>query len=133
MRETTNSRRGRTRNIVLWVLQIAAAAVYFMTGWMKLSGNPQMVGLFETIGIGQWFRYLTGLLEVGSAVLLLIPGFAGAGALVLIPVTIGAVLTHRFIVGGNPAEALGLLAAVAIVAWGRRAEIAGLAGRRRRR
>jgi uncharacterized membrane protein len=33
-----------------------------------------MVGLFDAIGIGQWFRYLTGGLEVLGAVALLVPG-----------------------------------------------------------
>lgn len=32
----------------------------------KLAGAPAMVGLFDTIGIGQWFRYLTGSLEVSG-------------------------------------------------------------------
>ena len=49
---------------MLWVLQIAAAGMFLMVGFLKLSGNPQLVGLFEAIGLGQWFRYLTGSLEV---------------------------------------------------------------------
>lgn len=32
-----------------------------------------MVELFNEIGLGQWFRYLTGGLEVVGAVALLIP------------------------------------------------------------
>ena len=38
--------------------------MFFMAGGNKLAGNPQMVGLFDVIGIGQWFRYVTGALEV---------------------------------------------------------------------
>ena len=51
---------GKIVNVVLWVLQIAAAAMFVNVGFLKLSGNAQLVGLFEAIGIGQWFRYLTG-------------------------------------------------------------------------
>jgi putative oxidoreductase len=108
------------KNITLWVLQAAAAFMFIQAGYMKLSGNPQMVGLFDAIGIGQWFRYLTGSIEVSSAVLLLIPSLAGVGALLLLPTMIGAVLTHAFIIGGNPAPAIFLLVVSGIIAYGRR-------------
>jgi len=107
-------------NIVMWVLQIAAAGMFLMVGFFKLSGNPQMVGLFEAIGLGQWFRYLTGSLEVGGAILLLIPRLSGLGALLLFWVMIGAVITHLFIVGGSPLMAIILLVVTGVVAWGRR-------------
>jgi len=64
---------GRAQNIALWILQAAAAAMFLMAGFSKLGGEPQTVALFEMIGVGQWFRYLTGVLEIGGAVLLLIP------------------------------------------------------------
>ena len=104
----------------LWVLQIGAAAMFLMAGGSKLAGAPEMVGLFDVIGVGQWFRYLTGVIEVGSAVMLLIPTLAFYGAALLVPTMIGAVLTHLFIVGGSPAIALVLLLAVATIAWARR-------------
>jgi len=30
--------------------------MFLMVGFLKLSGDPQMVGLFDAIGLGQWFR-----------------------------------------------------------------------------
>jgi len=107
-------------NVVLWVLQIAAAGMFLMVGFLKLSGDAQLVGLFETIGLGQWFRYLTGTLEVAGAFLLLIPRTSGLGALMLAGVMVGAVVTHVFIVGGSPLPAIILLVATGVVAWGRR-------------
>jgi putative oxidoreductase len=107
-------------NVGLWVLQIAAAGMFLMAGFFKLSGNPQMVGLFEAIGLGQWFRYLTGALEVSGAFLLLIPRTSGLGALMLAGVMVGAVLTHVFIVGGSPLMAIVLLVVTGLVAGGRR-------------
>jgi uncharacterized membrane protein YphA (DoxX/SURF4 family) len=114
-----NSTNGIT-NIILWVLQITAALMFLMAGSSKLLGNPMMVGMFQTIGLGQWFRYLTGGLEVVGAILLLIPALAGLGGALLVPVMIGAVVTHLFIIGGSPAMALILLFVTAIIAWGRR-------------
>jgi len=113
-------RISKGKNIFLWLLQLIGAAVFFMSGFMKLSGNEQMVQMFDLIGIGQWFRYITGVIECASAILLLIPALSGLGALMLIPTMIGAIFTHLFIVGGSPALPIGLLTAMTIVAWGRK-------------
>ena len=121
--ESTRSSSGSTAkmiNVGLWVLQIAAAGMFLMTGFLKLSGNAQLVGLFEAIGLGQWFRYLTGTLEVAGAILLLIPRTSGLGALMLAGVMAGAVMTHVFIVGGSPLMAIILLVVTGVIAWGRR-------------
>src|SRR6266550_3189429 len=107
-------------NVVLWVLQIGAAGMFLMVGFLKLSGDPQLVGLFKAIGLGQWFRYLTGTLEVAGAFLLLTPRTSGLGALMLAGVMTGAVMTHVFIVGGSPLMAITLLVVTGLVAWGRR-------------
>jgi putative oxidoreductase len=107
-------------NVVLWVLQIGAAGMFLMVGYLKLSGDAQLVALFEMIGLGQWFRYLTGALEVAGAILLLIPRTSGLGALMLAGIMICAVVTHVFIVGGNPQPAFILLIVTGIIAWGRR-------------
>lgn len=104
----------------LWVLQIGAAGMFLMAGGAKLAGAPEMVGLFDVIGVGQWFRYLTGAIEVSAALMLLVPALAFYGAALLIPTMIGAILTHLFIVGGSSATALILLLAVGTVAWVRR-------------
>jgi uncharacterized membrane protein YphA (DoxX/SURF4 family) len=106
--------------VVLWVLQIASAAMFFLSGFSKLAGAPPMVALFTAIGIGQWFRYLTGALEVLGALLLLVPRLSGVGALLLAGVMTGAIAAHLFVVGGNPAVPVVLLVVTAGVAWSRR-------------
>ena len=111
---------GKIINVGLWILQIGAAGMFLMVGFFKLSGDPRMVGLFDAIGLGQWFRYVTGSLEVLGAVLLLIPRLSGLGALLLVGVMLGAVTTHLFVVGGSPLQAIILLIVTGVVAWGRR-------------
>ena len=111
---------GKVINVVLWVLQIGAAGMFLMVGFLKLSGNAQLVGLFQAIGLGQWFRYLTGSLEVAGAILILIPRMSGLAALMLAGIMICAVFTHVFIVGGSPLGATILLVVTGIIAWGRR-------------
>src|SRR6201987_4411765 len=93
---------GRAGLIALWVVQIALAGMFLLAGGSKLLGAPAMVALFNTIGVGQWFRYVTGLIEVGSAIALLIPSLAVFGALALVPTMIGAVATELFIAGHSP-------------------------------
>src|SRR4029453_6751919 len=111
---------GKIMNVGLWILQIGAAGMFLMVGFLKLSGDPQMVALFQAIGLGQWFRYVTGSLEVLGAVLLLIPRLSELGALLLVGVTLGAVTTHLFVIGGAPLPAIILLIVTGIIAWGRR-------------
>jgi uncharacterized membrane protein YphA (DoxX/SURF4 family) len=115
----------------LWILQIGAAGMFLMAGFSKLSGDPQMVGLFDAIGLGQWFRYLTGSLEIVGAVLLLIPRLCGLGALLLVGTMLGAVATHLFVVGGSPLPAIILLVVTGVIAWGRRQRTMNLLARQR--
>jgi len=107
-------------NVGLWILQIGAAGMFLMVGFLKLSGDAQMVGLFDAIGLGQWLRYVTGSLEVLGAVLLLVPRLSGLGALLLVGVMLGAVPTHLFVVGGSPLSAIILFIVTGVVAWARR-------------
>jgi len=104
----------------VWTLQLASAAMFLFAGSLKLAGAPLMVDEFARIGLGQWFRYVTGGIEVVSAVLLLVPSLAFFGALALIATMVGAIFTHLFVIGGSPAVPIVLLAATAWIAWTRR-------------
>ena len=117
---TKDGARVSAGRVVLWVGQLLVAAVFLMAGGSKFAGVPAMVAMFNAIGIGQWYRYLTATIEVGSAIALLVPSLAPYGALVLVSTMIGAVFTHLFIVGGSPLPALVLGAASAAIAWARR-------------
>ena len=114
--------RSRTVTAVLWTLQGLSAAMFLLAGGLKLAGIPMEVQLFDAIGIGQWFRFLTGAIEVTSAVLLLVPSLAFYAAVALAVTMVGALLTHFFIIGGNFAAALLLLLSTTTIAWMRRSE-----------
>ncbi len=115
--------RTRGPRITLWVAQIAVAGMVMLAGGLKLAGVPVMVALFEAIGVGQWLRYVTGTIEVVSAVALLVPSLSAFGALLLVPTMVGAVATHLFIVGGSPLPATVLLIASVAIAWARRDQL----------
>ena len=120
-RQSASGSTAKIVNIVLWVLQIGAAGIFLMVGFLKLSANEQTVGMFEaSMGVGRWFLYLIGTLEVAGAFLLLTPRTSGLAALMLAGVMVGAIVTHLFIVGGSPLAAIILLVVTGVVAWGRR-------------
>jgi uncharacterized membrane protein YphA (DoxX/SURF4 family) len=50
--------------------------MFLMSGGSKLAGVPAMVSLFDAIGLGQWFRYVTGVIEVAAGTSLLVPAAA---------------------------------------------------------
>jgi uncharacterized membrane protein YphA (DoxX/SURF4 family) len=116
---TNNQRSSRPKNVTLWTLQILTAAAFLMAGFGALSGYPMMVETFDKIGLGQWLRYVTGAIEVGSAILLLIPRLTPVGAVLLVCTMAGAVLSHLFLIGGSPVPALVLGSFAAIIVAGR--------------
>jgi putative oxidoreductase len=112
--------RATIHHRVLELVELFAAAVFLIVGGAKLLGVPDMVKLFQAIGIGQWLRFVTGTIEVGCAVLLLVPVLSGASALVLWAVMAIASLIELFVLRRPPAAAMVCLAAHGYIAWGRR-------------
>lgn len=121
----TNRQRGRAALITLWLTQVALALMFLMAGGSKLAGVPAMVSLFDALGVGQWFRYVTGVIEVASGIALLIPSVAVFGAILLLPTMLAAILINVFIVPASPVMPLVLFLAAGAVAWARRHQLPG--------
>jgi putative oxidoreductase len=115
----------RWRHIGLWSVKALLAAAFLAAG-AKLYGVPMMVQNFEQIGLGQWFRYLTGSLEVIGAVAVLIPATAAFGGALLAAIMVGATLTHLFVLPGSPIPAIVLFTLSALAALAHRDQIAAL-------
>jgi putative oxidoreductase len=109
--------RRRAVNIALWALQAVLALMFAMAGFAKLGGDAAMVKMFATIGIGQWFRYLVGALEMAAGVL--VPRLSGLAALGLVCLMAGATLTNVLVLGTSPLLPIALMLAGVLVAWGR--------------
>ncbi len=123
MPEAPAASRARVGVVALGVVQVGVAGMFLLAGGMKLGGAPAMVALFDAVGVGQWLRYVTGSIEVGSALALFVPSLAPFGALLLIPTMVCAIATHLFIVGGSPVAATVLLAGSLAIAWARRGQL----------
>jgi putative oxidoreductase len=128
--------RGRARTIVLWTAQIVLAAFFVFAAAPKLLGDPTTVAMFETIGFGQWFRYLTGACELAGAVGLVIPRLSGPAAVGLTGLMACATATNLFLVPGMaPVAVVTVLLGVVflLIARARRAETAAFVTALRRR
>ncbi|MGH3095344.1 MAG: DoxX family protein [Streptosporangiales bacterium] len=117
---------GRPANIALWCLQVVTAVAVVGAGLATVGGAAQPVEMFDRIGAGEWFRYLTGALEVAGGLGLLIPTLRGLAGLALAALWVGATATHFFVIGGNPVPAVVLLVMSCAIAYGRRHRSAAL-------
>jgi len=119
----------RWRRIGLWSLKALLAAVFLAAGGAKLAGVPMMVESFEHLGLGQWFRSVTGALEVIGAVVILLPAFAAFGGALLAAIMVGATLAHLFAIPGPALPAIVLFALSGLVVFAHRDQVESLADR----
>ena len=103
-----------------WILRGGVALVYVIFGLDKFPSHPgaSWVQFFDQVGFGQWFRYLTGIIEVAGAILVLIPRAARAG-LALLAVTMACaalIVTLRL---GRPGDSIlsGLFCVILTALW----------------
>ena len=116
-RYAAGSRPSTMWNIAFWVLQILLAAVFLIAGTTKLAGAQMHVETFQKLGVGQWFRYFTGCVEVIAAILIIIPRTVVVGAALVAATMIAAIDAHALVIGGSPIQALVLLTLSVLVAW----------------
>ena len=107
----------KVRLITLWTLSGLVALAFLGAGGTKLAGVPAMVEMFNKVGLGQWFRYFTGLLEVAGAIGLLIPRYAFYAAVLLAIVMFGAVIAEVAVIGDSPVPPAVLLVLSGIIAY----------------
>jgi putative oxidoreductase len=110
----------RPLDLLLWCVQAFLALVFVNASWAKLMGSPEMLALFSAVGVGQWFRYVTGILELTGAVLIMVPKTRRVGAALLATVMLGALAAHLFILHVPPAAPGVLFLVSGFVVWGRR-------------
>ncbi|MGH3942671.1 MAG: DoxX family protein [Pseudonocardiaceae bacterium] len=113
---------GRAMNITLWVVQVLLAVLFAFAGLVKLAGLQAEVDAFTQIGLGQWFRYVTGALELAGAIGLLIPRLCGLAALGLVGVMVGAAIVHLTVLppAGSALVPAAFGIVLGLIAWARR-------------
>lgn len=108
--------------IRMWAPRVAMSLFFLSFGSQKFT-DAMWVRIFQTIGFGDWFRYMTGTLQITGALLLLIPRTALIGAAVLGTTMVGAMLAWMFFLespGSAVVPAIILAMLIAIGAGARR-------------
>ena len=80
----------------VWALRAGVALVFTIFALEKLVGSD-WVAMFDQIGLGQWFRYVTGALQLAGSILLLFPRTARLGAALIGSTMVGAMAVHVFV------------------------------------
>lgn len=103
--------------IALGLTKGLLALAFVFAAYLKLSSNPKMVTEFGEIGLGQGFRYLTGVIEVIGAGLLLWPRTSFWGAATLLGICGGALIAQMQILHGDLVHVFVLGGLLALIAW----------------
>jgi uncharacterized membrane protein YphA (DoxX/SURF4 family) len=82
------------RPIFTWTYTVLLTLAFVGAGAAKLTAQPVMVEQFSRFGYPLWFMYLTGAIEFGAALLVLVPRFAHIAAAALACVMAGAIYAH---------------------------------------
>ena len=84
----------RVLSVVAWVMAILLCIAFLGAGAAKLTAQPMMTMEFAAFGYPQWFMYVTGFIEIVSAILVVVPRTSRIGAGLLTCVMVGAIFSH---------------------------------------
>lgn len=104
-------------NKALWILKIVVALLLAQTLFFKFTSAEESVWIFSQLGAEPWGRYLSGVIELIAAILILIPKTQIFGALLTLGAMSGAILGHVFFLGYEVNGDGGLLFAMAIICF----------------
>jgi uncharacterized membrane protein YphA (DoxX/SURF4 family) len=105
------------KKVLSLLFRVAAAVILLQTLYFKFTGAPESVELFTKLGVEPWGRIGTGVIELFTGLLLLIPSTAFLGAFIGLGVMSGAIGSHLLVLGIESAGDGGILFALAIVVF----------------
>lgn len=88
-----------TFDVTGWVPRIGVCGVFVGVGLTKFATHSMWVQMFARIGLGDWFRYLTGALQVAGGLLFLVPKTIYVGLVLAGGTMVGAIVVHLFVLG----------------------------------
>jgi hypothetical protein len=103
--------------IVSWLSQLTVAGILLQTLFFKFTGAEESVYIFTTLGAEPWGRIGSGVVELIAALLLLAPATASLGAVLVMGLMSGAILSHLTILGIEVQGDGGLLFGLALTAF----------------
>jgi uncharacterized membrane protein YphA (DoxX/SURF4 family) len=85
--------------IFTWILRIVAAGIMLQTLYFKFTAQAESVYIFSALGIEPWGRIGTGIAELISGILILIPRTTLIGAIMGAGIMLGAIASHLLFLG----------------------------------
>lgn len=97
------------KKILFWLLRLISSLILFQTLYFKFTAHIESVYIFDTLGVEPWGRIASGIMELITGILLLIPRTVVFGAIAGVGLMAGAILSHIFFLGVEVREDGGLL------------------------
>lgn len=97
------------------IAAIAAAIIFLQTLFFKFTGHPDSVHIFTQLGVEPYGRIGLGVIELITAILLLLPRTRAIGAAIGVGILAGALFAHLFQLGVSVRNDGGKLFALAAV------------------
>ena len=84
----------KTTKIISWIARLGAAAILLQTLFFKFTAHPDSVYIFSELGVEPYGRIGLGVIELITAILLLIPRTVWIGAVIGLGIISGAIFAH---------------------------------------
>jgi putative oxidoreductase len=84
---------------IFWAARIIASIIMLQTLYFKFAGADESVYIFTQVGMEPVGRIAVGVMELISAVLILLPSTVWAGSLIALGLMGGAIIMHLTILG----------------------------------
>ncbi|GFE66193.1 DoxX family protein [Litoreibacter roseus] len=98
-------------------MHVLLALIFAVAGIAELLGIEALVATFDTLGFGQWLRWVTAVLEILDAGLILLPGSVLLAALLMIGISVGVTISQLHFIGNSPVPPLVLMILSCTAAW----------------
>lgn len=105
----------KSKNIISWVLKLTVSIILLQTLYFKFTGHPDSVHIFSELGVEPWGRIGLGIIELITAILILVPKSAMIGMINSLGIIMGAVFSHLLVLGINVSNDGGGLFTLAII------------------
>lgn len=107
----------KTKEIISWVLKLTAAIILLQTLYFKFTAHPDSVHIFSALGVEPYGRIGVGVVELITAILILVPKTQIIGMLNSLGIIVGALFSHVWVLGINVQNDGGGLFTLALIVF----------------
>jgi len=111
--------RAAIGRVVRFLPLLVVSALFIVIGYTKFDGGPHgpWVPIFAQIGLGQWFRVATGVVQIAGGLLIPWRPVRTLGAAMLASTMAGAVIVDLFVLGTPLAVVPMMLLFLIVAVW----------------